>query len=76
MPEDPRLTRISDALIKTPDDRRTLAEWAGELAMSERTLARLIQRDTGLSFSRWRQQLHLVVAIRLLVEGMSVQRVS
>ncbi|MDL2191883.1 helix-turn-helix transcriptional regulator [Cobetia sp. LC6] len=76
LPEDPRLTRISDALIKTPDDRRTLAEWASELAMSERTLARLIQRDTGLSFSRWRQQLHLVVAIRLLAEGMSVQRVS
>ena len=29
-----------------------------------------------MSFSRWRQQLHLVVAIRLLAEGMSVQRVS
>ncbi|WP_199269495.1 AraC family transcriptional regulator [Cobetia sp. L2A1] len=76
LPVDRRLTRISDALIEAPDDRRTLKHWADELAMSERTLARLIQRDTGLTFSRWRQQLHLVVAIRLLAEGMTVQRVS
>ncbi|TVU70083.1 MULTISPECIES: AraC family transcriptional regulator [Cobetia] len=76
LPNDPRLIRISEALISAPDDRRTLKEWASGLAMSERTLARLIQRDTGLTFSRWRQQLHLIVAIRHLAEGMSVQRVS
>lgn len=76
IPEDRRLARISDALIQAPDDRRTLGQWAQELAMSERTLARRIQRETGLNFSRWRQQLHLIVAIRYLAEGMSVQRVS
>ena len=33
--------------------------------MSERSLARLVQKETGLSFGRWRQQLHLLVALRL-----------
>ena len=33
-------------------------------------------RETGLTFGRWRQQLHLIVAIRELAAGASVQQVS
>ena len=33
-------------------------------------------RETGLSFGRWRQQLHLIVALRELSAGASVQRIS
>ncbi len=44
--------------------------------MSERSLARLVQKETGLSFGRWRQQLHLLVALRLLAGGATVQQVS
>ena len=57
-------------------DRRTLAKWAQCLAMSERSLARLMQRETGLSFGRWRQQLHLISALRQLTGGLSVQQVA
>ncbi|SDY35792.1 Helix-turn-helix domain-containing protein [Lysobacter sp. yr284] len=39
-------------------------------------MTRLIARETGLSFGRWRQQLHLLVAIRELAGGTQVQRVS
>ena len=42
--------------------------------MSSRSLARLVQKETGLTFGRWRQQLHLIVALRQLAEGRSVQR--
>jgi AraC-like DNA-binding protein len=72
----PKLRRIADALAQDPSDRRTLAEWADRLALSERTLARLVLRETGLSFGRWRQQLHLIVALRQLSEGASVQHVA
>jgi AraC-like DNA-binding protein len=44
--------------------------------MSERTLARLVVRETGLTFGRWRQQLHLIVALRQLAAEDSVQRVA
>ena len=57
-------------------DLRTLAKWAQCLAMSERSLARLMQRETGLSFGRWRQQLHLIIALRQLTGGLSVQQVA
>ncbi|BBC74012.1 hypothetical protein AEB_P3144 [Altererythrobacter sp. B11] len=46
------------------------------VAMSERSLARLMVRETGLTFGRWRQQLHLVVALRELAGGSPVQTVS
>ncbi|HEY4926248.1 MAG TPA: helix-turn-helix transcriptional regulator [Roseiarcus sp.] len=73
---EPRLKRIAAALADDPADRRTLAEWAKQVALSESSLARLVARETGLTFGRWRQQLHLIVAIRELSAGASVQSVS
>lgn len=72
----PKIRALADALSANPEDRSTVAQWAKRLALSERTLTRLIARETGLSFGRWRQQLHLLVAIRELAGGASVQRVS
>jgi len=73
---EPRLRRIAEALAENPADRSTLAEWAKRVALSESSLARLVVKETGLSFGRWRQQLHLIVAIRELASGASVQQVS
>lgn len=67
---------IADALTADPSDRSTLGDWASRLAMSERSLARLMHRETGLSFGRWRQQLHIVVALRELAGGATVQTVA
>jgi AraC-like DNA-binding protein len=33
-------------------------------------------RETGLTFGRWRQRLHLMVALRELAGGAAVQKVS
>lgn len=71
-----KIRTIADALTKEPSDRSTLATWAKRVAMSERSLARLMIRETGLTFGRWRQQLHLVVALRELASGATVQNVS
>ena len=76
LPAEPRLRRIAAALAEDPADRSTLAQWAGRVALSESSLARLVARETGLTFGRWRQQLHLIVALRQLAAGASVQRVA
>ena len=76
MSSEPRVRRITDALLRAPGDRSTLPEWAQRLAMSERSLARLMRRETGLSFGRWRQQLQLLVALRELSGGARVQQVA
>lgn len=74
--EHPKLRRMAAVLVADPANRRTLAQWAQALAMSDRTLARLVVRETGLTFGRWRQQLHLIVALRQLAAGTSVQQVA
>ena len=41
-----------------------------------RTLTRLFQRETGMSFVRWRQQLHIGLALQRLASGTSVTNVA
>ncbi len=74
--EEPRLERIASALVEDPSDRSTVAQWAKRMALSENSLARLVQQETGMTFGRWRQQLQLIIAIRSLAAGATVQRVS
>ncbi|KAA0576284.1 helix-turn-helix transcriptional regulator [Azospirillum sp. Sh1] len=72
----PKIQRIAAQLLEAPDDRRTIREWAAAVATSERTLARLIQKHTGMPFGRWRQQLHIVIAVQRLSMGATVQAIS
>ncbi|WMD20351.1 helix-turn-helix transcriptional regulator [Achromobacter seleniivolatilans] len=72
----PRLREIAAALKADPADRSTIAQWGKRVAMSERTLARLVQHETGMSFGRWRQQLHIILALQRLSAGVSVQRTA
>ncbi|MET1113563.1 MAG: helix-turn-helix transcriptional regulator [Comamonas sp.] len=72
----PKIRRMAQALTKDPSDRTSLAQWGERLAMSERSLARLVAQETGLTFGRWRQQLHILIALRQLSEGASVQQVG
>ena len=72
----PKIRAMADALVSQPDDRSTFKTWAKRLALSERSLARLMLRETGLTFGRWRQQLQLIIALRELASGVSVQNVA
>ncbi len=74
--DEPRLDLIASVLVDDPSDRSTMAQWAKRVAMSENSLARLVQQQTGLTFGRWRQQLQLIIAIRSLAAGATVQQVS
>jgi AraC-like DNA-binding protein len=72
----PKIAMITTTLLANPGDRRTLGQWAEQVAVSERTLKRLMVQETGLSFGRWRRQLHLVIALRELADGATVQRIA
>lgn len=76
MPSDARLRRIVEQMMAAPSDRGTLDVWAKRAGLSERTLARLISRETGMSFGRWRQQLCVVLAVERLAGGASIQQVA
>jgi AraC-like DNA-binding protein len=76
MPVDTRLRRMADLMLQSPAERGTLSDWAKRLGFSERTLARLISRQTGMSFGRWRQQLTIMLAVEWLAKGLSIQQVA
>ena len=76
MPTDARLRRIVEMMMTNPAERGTIQTWARHAGLSERTLARLLTQETGLSFGRWRQQLHLMLAVKWLGTGSSVQQVA
>jgi AraC-like DNA-binding protein/mannose-6-phosphate isomerase-like protein (cupin superfamily) len=76
MPTDARLRKIVEMIAASPADRGTMETWARRVGMSERTLARVLASQTGMSFGRWRQQLHLMLAVRWLGAGASVQQVA
>jgi AraC-like DNA-binding protein len=76
MPKDKRLRKIFQSFMKNPADRGTMASWARRVAMSERSLARLIVAETGMSFGRWRQQLNIILALQWMAKGTSVQQVA
>jgi len=71
-PTDPRALRIAEVLIAEPGDGRTLAQICKVGGASKRTVERLFQEDVGMSFGKWRQQLRLMQAMRLLGEGAKV----
>lgn len=76
MPSDPRLRRIVESILASPANRGTLHSRAAEASMSTRSFERLIRRETGMSFGRWRQQLGVVLAVRWLAGGASIQQVA
>lgn len=73
---DPRVRRVTEALLADPADWRPLPEWAAATGTTTRTLARLFPRETGLSFARWRQKVQLVRAVEMLAAGAPVTRVA
>lgn len=69
---DPRLVRIAKVFMVDPSDQRTLAELCRVSGASKRSLERLFQQEVGMTFGKWRQQLRLMHAMRLLAEGSKV----
>ena len=67
----PRWRTITTELVSNPADPRTLAQWSRTAGASLRTLVRPFQAETGLSFTRCRQQACLLRALALLASGAS-----
>ena len=76
IPLDPRLGRICAAVIADTSSDLTLDDWADRSGLSRRTLTRMFRRETGQSFSAWRQRVRLLEALARLGAGESVTNVA
>jgi AraC-like DNA-binding protein/quercetin dioxygenase-like cupin family protein len=69
---DPRAARVAQILAADPGNPQSLAEICKQCGASRRTVERLFQEEAGMTFGKWRQQLRLMHAMRLLAEGAKV----
>lgn len=69
----PKIQKMISYITNNPGERRTLADWSMLFSTSERSLSRLIFKETGLDFRHWHQQLQLIMALQFLIGGSSVQ---
>jgi AraC-like DNA-binding protein/quercetin dioxygenase-like cupin family protein len=68
-PRDPRALRVAERLAASPGDSVPLGRVARDAGASKRTLERIFYRETAMTLGRWRQQLRLAQALRLLGAG-------
>ncbi|MCK6188283.1 MULTISPECIES: helix-turn-helix transcriptional regulator [Pseudomonas] len=76
MPRDARLRHLVEMMLDDPTDKTSKADWATRIGMSERSMSRLLLHEIGMSFGRWRRQLHVILALQRLTKGESVQTVA
>lgn len=66
IPQDPRLSRIYEALVDNPADNRSLEDWGCKVGACSRTLTRIFRAETKMSFRQWRRQFRILEALKRL----------
>ncbi|MBB3143207.1 AraC family transcriptional regulator [Halomonas organivorans] len=75
-PSNPVLAELCRRLRETPGESWTRQAAAESIGLSDKTLTRLFQRETGLSFVQWLRRLRLLMALDSLAAGHSVLDVA
>jgi AraC-like DNA-binding protein len=68
-PADPRINIVCSTLQRDPGDGSTLSDWSVRLNLDEKTIQRLFNRETGMTFGQWRQQARLLLALERIAVG-------
>ena len=77
VPRDPALKRLATRMAEDSSGiSRDLAALAREVGLSERSLFRNFQKETGLSPGQWRRQMQVLRSLELLAKGRSVTETS
>ncbi|MBB4567010.1 AraC family transcriptional regulator [Rhizobium leucaenae] len=75
-PSDRRLAALCRDYLANPTPNARLDNWAEKLAISRRTFTRQFRKETGISFTTWRQQASVFACLPQLAEGQPVTNVA
>ena len=76
MPTNLKLSRLCKHVLNDPTDIVSLAEWGKKCGASERNMARLFKKQTGVSYTQWCHRVRISHAIERLKAGDSITTVS
>lgn len=72
LPVDPRALRVAEMMLSANGDSGSLEQMSKCAGASKRTIERLFQVETGMTFRQWRQQSRLLRGLQLLAAGTDV----
>lgn len=73
---DARLKAVTEKMKSAPSENYTLQALSAQAGLSERTLARLFEKETGMKFTRWKDMLRINSAIEMLISGKNITTVA
>jgi AraC-like DNA-binding protein len=76
MPTEPRARRVAERLAADPGASESLSRTCRQAGAGRRTVERVFVEETGLSLGKWRQQLRLLHALRLLGGGTPIAQAA
>jgi AraC-like DNA-binding protein len=75
-PKSPALAARCHAFLERPDAHETIDDWSAQLGLGRRAFTRAFRRETGMSFTEWRQQACLLSALPRLAGGEPVTAIA
>ncbi|WP_313295064.1 helix-turn-helix transcriptional regulator [Pseudomonas sp.] len=76
MPRHARLRAWCERFLDDPAQDLTLEQCGEQLSMSSRSVARLFQREVGMSYGEWRARARMMLSQRCLADGMPIINVA
>lgn len=76
LPQDTRLQQVCQKLLSDPSSKLSLEQLAHETAISAKTLARLCEKELGMSFSVWRRRIRFAKALELLGQDQPIKLIA
>jgi len=75
-PQNPVLNDMCRAIVETPGAAHFIESWSEKVGMSTRTFSRRFKKETGLSFSLWKQKMRIFESIIMLKQKKSVTAIA
>lgn len=72
IPQNHKLIKLCTEFIITPDMHVELSDWSAQVHVSEKTLARIFMKETGLNFREWKRAWRMQNAKKDLEAGAQV----
>lgn len=76
MPADPTLRQLANLVLSNPMHKASVAEWAAQFSMTERTFSRRFSKEIGMSFVDWRHRAHVTLALQWMADGRNIKSIA